>query len=139
MIEFPGNPWSFENGTYLWFAGADAAYKLYIDRIVAVREGATGVEDVTQEQYPLEINCFPNPFCDNTTIRYSLPETSNVDISVYNANGKKVVTLVDEVKEAGNYQTVFKAGTLPPGMYYYHLQLNGKRNLNRTGKLILVK
>ena len=92
---------------------------------------------------PLEFELsqnYPNPFNPSTTIKFSLPVTSNVKLSVFNILGEEVQILVNETKEAGIYTINFSAiggsafggnaYTLPSGIYFYKLE---------TGNFILVK
>jgi hypothetical protein len=52
---------------------------------------------------------YPNPFNPQTRIDYQVPQTANVNISVYNIVGQLVVTLVDEVKSPGQYSVGWNA------------------------------
>jgi len=85
---------------------------------------------------------YPNPFNPTTTIRYTIPKTSSdfglrdVQLEIYDILGKKVATLVNEKKPAGNYQTTFDGSNLPSGIYFYSLT-SGK--FRKTKKLILLK
>jgi uncharacterized protein (DUF362 family) len=45
--------------------------------------------------------CFPNPFNSSTTFSYSLPETWEVELSVYTIGGQKIAALVSGVRQAG--------------------------------------
>jgi hypothetical protein len=65
---------------------------------------------------------FPNPFHSQTMIRYQLPEAARVTISVFDARGRFVQTLVDENKPAGKYRCRFNASGLASGMYYYQMK-----------------
>ena len=47
---------------------------------------------------------YPNPFNPSTTIKFGLPEKSDVVITVYNSLGAEVATLFNEVREAGSYR-----------------------------------
>ena len=72
-------------------------------------------------------NNYPNPFNPNTVIEYYLPVSSNVSIKVFDITGKEVITLVDELKMAGNHKILFDAGkyNLSSGVYFYALSANG--------------
>jgi len=79
---------------------------------------------------------YPNPFNPTTTIDYSVSEKSNVAISVYDMLGKKVATLVDEIKSPGQYTATFNGMAYADGIYYYTLT-TGNRKL--TKKMALIK
>jgi hypothetical protein len=79
---------------------------------------------------------FPNPFNNSTVIRYSIPKEGLVTLKVYNMLGEKVTTLVNEQKEAGNYQATFNSDQLTSGVYLYKLTSGG---FTQTKKMILLK
>jgi len=79
---------------------------------------------------------FPNPFNPSTIIKYSVPQETYVKLQVYNSIGEQIATLVDEVKQAGVYETKFKASSLPSGIYFYRLE-SGK--FVSVRKMILIK
>jgi photosystem II stability/assembly factor-like uncharacterized protein len=86
-------------------------------------------------QYSLEQN-YPNPFNPTTKINYSVPQLGLVTIKVYDLLGKEVATLIDEEKNAGNYQIDFNGYGLPSGIYFYKLTAG---NFSETKKLVLMK
>lgn len=65
---------------------------------------------------------FPNPFKDQTSIRYYLAEQSFVSLSVFDITGREVAILINEIQNAGNHQATFSATRLESGVYYYQLQ-----------------
>jgi hypothetical protein len=71
------------------------------------------------EQQPL---AYPNPFEYSTKISYDLKEKKQVSLTIYSLHGKKQAVLVDQMQEAGSYQTEFTANGLPGGIYLYQLQ-----------------
>ncbi len=79
---------------------------------------------------------YPNPFNPTTSIEYSIPSESFVQLKVYNAIGKEVATLVNEEQAAGDYRVDFNAVELPSGIYFYKLQ---NSNFTQTRKMILLK
>ncbi|HOJ03433.1 MAG TPA: T9SS type A sorting domain-containing protein [Bacteroidota bacterium] len=74
---------------------------------------------------------FPNPFNPSTTIRYTLPEASQVEVHVFNALGVRVALLREGLKLAGTHEAQFDAGALPSGVYMYEMRAAGQR-LSRT-------
>ena len=90
----------------------------------------------SQSEYKLYQN-YPNPFNPYTIIGYEMPVQGNVQIEVYNINGSKVQTLVNEKKESGNHEIEFNGSKLSSGIYFYKFSINGK--LINTKKLILLK
>jgi hypothetical protein len=70
---------------------------------------------------------YPNPFNPETTIRYDIPELSDVTITIYNVLGQAITTLVNETKEPGQYSVVFNSGTLPSGVYIAVLETSLSR------------
>ncbi len=85
--------------------------------------------------YSLSQN-YPNPFNPTTTILYDLPEQSHVSLDVYDILGRKVKTLVNEVKPAGEYSVMFDGSSIASGVYFYRIQAN---NYTSVKKLLLEK
>jgi hypothetical protein len=79
---------------------------------------------------------FPNPFNPTTSISFTIPQSGNVKLSVYNLLGQEIATLVNEYREAGTYNVEFNAENLNSGVYLYKLESNG---LNLTRKMTLLK
>jgi len=93
------------------------------------------VTNVTPDKFELYQN-YPNPFNPITNIKYAVPTTSLVTLIVYNPLGKKVATLVNEIKEPGRYEVNFSGSQLASGMYFYSIQV-GK--FKATKKMLLIK
>lgn len=79
---------------------------------------------------------YPNPFNPTTTIRYQLTANSFTTLKVHDMIGREVATMVNEVKDAGNYSISFNASNLPSGIYFARLSSNGKSQIT---KLLLLK
>jgi hypothetical protein len=81
---------------------------------------------------------YPNPFNPVTTIRYSIPETGSVPVSlkIYDILGREVETLVNKDQKAGNYEVAFNASKYASGMYIYRLTAG---NFKSIKKMMLVK
>ena len=87
------------------------------------------------KEYSLTQN-YPNPFNPTTSIRFGLPQDSNVKLVVYNTLGQKVVTLLDERMSVGYHQVVFNASLLNSGVYFYRIEAG---SFTRINKMILLK
>jgi uncharacterized protein (TIGR02145 family) len=81
-------------------------------------------------------NAYPNPWNPATTIRYQVPTNILATIKVFDALGKEIATLVNEIKPAGNYEITFNAKGLSSGTYYCRMKAG---NFVATKKLILIK
>ena len=79
---------------------------------------------------------YPNPFNPSTTIKYSIPQTSQVQIKIYDVLGNEIATLVSEEIPAGIYEITWSAESLPSGIYFYKLQAE---NFVETKKMVLMK
>jgi len=77
---------------------------------------------------------YPNPFDRMTTISFTLTETHQVKVSIFNAVGQQVARVVDRNFAAGEHELTWNAGELPGGMYILRLEA-GKQVA--TQKLIL--
>jgi hypothetical protein len=85
--------------------------------------------------FSLEQN-YPNPFNSSTKIKFTIPNSSNVSLKVYNMLGELVDNLVDKYMAQGTYGVEFLHNDLPSGIYFYSLIANEYRS---TKKLILLK
>ena len=93
------------------------------------------IEITVLSEYILNQN-YPNPFNPNTFITYSIPFSSKVTLTVYNALGELITTLVKENQEAGSYSVNFNAAGLNSGIYFYKMQSD---NFVKTNKMLLLK
>jgi len=78
----------------------------------------------------------PNPFNPETTIRYTLPATSHVTLSIYSVSGKLVRTLVNRTLGPGVCEATWNgtddAGSaVPPGVYFYRLQAGSPTHVEK--------
>ncbi len=92
-------------------------------------------EYLLPEEYVL-YQSYPNPFNPSTTIKYSIPQSSDVSIKVYDILGREVEVLVDEYKTIGTYNVEFNASRFASGVYFYQLR---SRDFVETKKMILMK
>jgi hypothetical protein len=96
----------------------------------------TGVENNTSQPSPYLAQNQPNPFTDETEIRYYLPtETIQATLYIYDMQGKQVDYY--PVTQTGSSSITIEGGTLNPGMYMYTLIADG--NEVDTRRMILTK
>ncbi|MBX7045173.1 MAG: T9SS type A sorting domain-containing protein [Ignavibacteria bacterium] len=124
---------AFNNGKVYLAGHKPGLYdgELYtIDLVTGVGENSNVVNG-----YQLKQN-YPNPFNPSTKISFSIPKQGYVKLSVFDALGKEVSRLVNEVRVSGNYEITFDASFLSGGVYYYRLETE---RFNETRKMILIK
>lgn len=91
--------------------------------------------EVVPDRFELSQN-YPNPFNPSTTIRFSLPEATQIKINLYNMLGEQVATLAQGIYESGYHKITFNASNLPSGTYVYRLESG---NFVQVKKMILLK
>jgi len=119
FIDFDGNP--RPQGEF-WDVGADECLMI-------------GIPPTIQD-HAFDLSVSPNPSSGALHLRYSIPETRNLKLEVYSANGVRVKTLFNAVQKPGNYSMNFDIDDLPDGLYFIRLQAEKKVE---TAKLILIK
>jgi hypothetical protein len=87
------------------------------------------------ERFVLSQN-YPNPFNPATHIAFSIPTQNRVRLSVWNALGEKVTTLVDELRPAGKYTAPFNASEFSSGVFFYKLEAG---SYTLTKKMLFLK
>jgi len=85
--------------------------------------------------YALQQN-YPNPFNPVSIIRYDIPKSSLVRISVYDILGEEIRSLVSEEKNPGTYEVTFDAKNLSSGIYFYTIRAG---EFSQSRKMILMK
>jgi hypothetical protein len=103
---------------------------LFRTAVTSVAEGG-----VVPTEFALRQN-YPNPFNPSTTIRFELPKTSHVSLTVYDVLGREVVMLVQDEKDAGVHEVRFDGSNLASGVYFYRLQAG---DFVRTNKLVILR
>jgi len=101
-------------------------------RVKGIRDKSVG----TPHNIKLNQN-YPNPFNPSTTIKFNLPQTEYVELSVYSALGKEVTTLVSGKLSQGNHSYQFDASNLASGVYLYRLSTD--QGYTQTKKFVLIK
>ena len=100
-----------------------------------------GDQKVIPKEFALYQN-YPNPFNPVTAIKFDIPKSAAVSISVYNLLGQVVASLVEnETYDAGRYTLSFDAAELPSGIYFYRITAlpEGGDVFTRVLKMLLVR
>jgi len=79
---------------------------------------------------------YPNPFNPTTRIKYSIPQSSNVVIKVFDVLGNEIAVLVNDERPIGTHTIDFNSTNIPSGIYFYRIEAN---NFSQTKKMILLK
>ncbi len=131
---------SGSSGTKVFGASENEDISLRPKIVVHMKAIPSGVEGeqhpgLLPEKFALSQN-YPNPFNPSTRINYSVPEFSRVKITIYDIMGRKVKTLLDEEKSAGNYSLDWDASNLSSGVYIYRMRAG---NFSTGRKCMLLK
>ena len=79
---------------------------------------------------------YPNPFNPVTNIKYEVPYRTNINLKIYDVNGREVSVLVNELQNTGSYSVDWNAQNFASGVYFYKLELEG---FSKTYKMVLLK
>lgn len=107
-------------------------YKIDLAGIIGINSSANNIAS----GFSLGQN-YPNPFNPSTVISYNLGSKENISLTVFNALGKAVETLVNKEQNAGHYSVTFDGTGLSSGIYFYKLEAGGR--LVSTKRMILLK
>jgi hypothetical protein len=111
----------------------------YVDdiKITNYMDVLTGISG--NQEIPLSFSLsqnYPNPFNPSTTIKYQLPKSEFVRISLYDALGRFVRNIVNESKTAGSYDISFDGTGLASGLYIYKIEAGV---FSEVKKMMLIK
>ena len=122
---------TLDNNGYVYAGTENGVWRRPLTEIVTSVEN----ESIQLTELILEQN-YPNPFNPNTIIKYSIPQSSQVILKLFNTLGEEIETLVNEEKSVGTYELNWNAVNLPSGVYFYRLQAG---SFVETKKMILLK
>ncbi|MGQ9805130.1 MAG: T9SS type A sorting domain-containing protein [Chlorobiales bacterium] len=119
--------------------GGALAQSFDLDAVVAIHQAALSVP--TRSEMPSSFTLFqnyPNPFNPSTTITYDLATAGRVSLELFDAQGRKVATLLNQSQGAGTHSYTLSASqfSLASGMYFYRLTAG---NFSQTKSMILIK
>jgi photosystem II stability/assembly factor-like uncharacterized protein len=126
--------------TSIQFVDAEIGYASTISGSIlkTTTGGFSGIRPISgevPENFSLAQN-YPNPFNPSTTIKFDIPKSTFVKITVYDILGKEVKTLVNQNVGTGSYTLDFDAYNLASGTYFYRMNAG---EFNITKKMVLIK
>ncbi len=80
----------------------------------------------------VDLKLFPNPVSRTFTISYVLQEASTMELTVYDAAGRRVKTLMQVFKPAGRYQETFTEHGLSRGVYFLRVQTDQQTAVHKV-------
>lgn len=98
--------------------------------------GITAIKDKPPVPADVSIKAYPNPFNARATFSYTLSEQAEVTLEIYDILGRRVETLINQTQPAGVYRTVWNAGDVSSGIYFYRLTAG---EYGRAEKIVLIK
>lgn len=138
---YPGNGTAYQGAWNVFpyynsgkFIVSDIKTGLYVFRF----GNPIGIHQTSSEipsDYKLEQN-YPNPFNPSTKINFSIPVSCNVNLTVYDASGRLLETVLQGYRPAGSYETEFNASGFASGVYFYSLRAG---EFTETKRMVIVK
>ncbi|MCD6346548.1 MAG: T9SS type A sorting domain-containing protein, partial [Bacteroidales bacterium] len=92
-------------------------------------------DQILTDQDIIQMKAYPNPVSDMATIEFSIPETNNVHIALYDITGKEVQVLADQEFSFGTHRLQLSAADLSNGMYFMKLRYNHQVESQRISVL----
>lgn len=127
---------SFDARIWAIYNKDSSSYSMLYGRYInIINTGIVKTESPVPQNFILHQN-YPNPFNPVTKIRFGVPYNSFVTISVNDALGKNIETLVNENLNSGSYEVQFDGSKFAAGVYYCRLTSEGFSDVK---KLILLK
>lgn len=120
--------------------GFQCAEGWYVDDFRIINFSGTEVEELITANTALKSN-YPNPFNPTTTISFSLANSEDVKLDIYNVKGQRVKSLLSQKMEAKNHSIIWNGKddnnqAVSSGIYFYRLNT---ASYNKTKKMMLLK
>jgi hypothetical protein len=116
---------SYEFTDHPGVAGRYAYRVTTLDRDGTLYHGLEIETQVAAPASPELFNNYPNPFNPTTVVRFALPQSGQVNVTVVDMLGRHVATLVDGHRDAGIFAATWDASSLPSGVYFCRLAIDG--------------
>lgn len=87
----------------------------------------TSIESAEMPNSALLLSNYPNPFNPQTTIRFHLPEASQIQLSIFDVSGREISALSTGIRSAGSHELIWQPenvgdGSATSGIYFCRLQ-----------------
>ena len=136
VARYPLAGFSVNKVYVLWSDLRDSDYEIYYKQNPTGNPtGITNINSQTPDRFSLSQN-YPNPFNPVTNIEFSVPHSGLVNITVYDALGREIETLVSDELNPGTYNAAWDASGYNSGVYFYRFTSG---SFTETKKMILVK
>jgi len=114
---------------------SDVAKTLYYGNFCSSLIGVEEPSGSIPGEYRLHQN-YPNPFNPVTKIRFDVPKSSIVRLTIYNSLGAEVVRIVNNAFKAGSYEVEWNGSDFASGVYLIKFESGG---FVETKKMLLIK
>jgi len=96
---------------------------VYQSKTIEIKAYITGVDPSQQQPEKIQLyQNYPNPFNPQTVIKYNLPHSGHVKLTICDILGREIAVLIDQPQNKGNYEATWNASDQPGGVYFYRLQ-----------------
>ncbi len=119
--------------------GGAFAASFDLDAVVAIHQAALSAPLQTQKPATFTLfQNYPNPFNPTTIFTYELSQAGKVSLELFDAQGRKVATLLDQVQGVGRHTYTLSASefALSSGVYFYRLSAG---NFSQTKSMLFIK
>jgi hypothetical protein len=117
---------------YIFAGSSQGIWRRNISEVITNNQQ---ISEIIPSSYSLSQN-YPNPFNSMCNVQFSMCNTGNVKLVVYDVMGREVQTLVNERLQAGTYEVSFDGSKLNSGVYFYKLTTEG---FSETKRMLMIK
>jgi hypothetical protein len=104
-----------------------------------LKKDVTAGIDIADRPSVILMSCYPNPFSENATIKYTLPETGHVNIEVTSILGNRIRLLSDQQQTAGKYMIDLDGNNIVPGVYQVTLRFKNQFGKEYSQTIRMIK
>jgi hypothetical protein len=121
-------------GSLVWWDGIEYDEEASMASIMDYYAELTPVEDFAVFADTYQLKAYPNPVVRNATIEFTLQQSHNVRVTIFDALGRGVRSLTNQEYGTGTHQLAWDTAPFPGGVYYYVVSVDGS---SATGKLVV--